>query len=145
MKKVLVLCVNNSCRSQMAEGYLNYYGSRFALFYSAGSNPTELHELAKQVMEEDSIDIHAYTAKALSSFYGQKFDYLISVCNEVPDELLNRIKFKHKIQLNIPDPAKAKGTDAEKLKEFRRVREMIKVQMLKFIGRELLVEAPIAA
>lgn len=145
MKKVLVLCVNNSCRSQMAEGYLNFYGSRFALFYSAGVTPSLVHPLAKQVMEEDNIDISTYTSKALSSFYGQRFDYLVSVCHELPNDLLNKIKYKHKIQLNIPDPAKAKGTDEEKLKEFRRVREIIKVQMLKFIGKELLVEEPIAA
>ncbi|MBK7870140.1 MAG: arsenate reductase ArsC [Saprospiraceae bacterium] len=137
MKQVLVLCTGNSCRSQMAEGYLRFYGEGKAEFFSAGSHPTDLHPIAVKVMAEDNIDIAAYTAKNLSIFEGNHFDYIINMCEEVSTQIPASISADAILHHDIPDPSLFEGTPKATLSEFRRVREIIKTLMLKFIGSEL--------
>ncbi|MDX1943431.1 MAG: arsenate reductase ArsC [Saprospiraceae bacterium] len=137
MKQVLVLCTGNSCRSQMAEGYLKFYGDGKAEFFSAGSLPTELHPIAVKVMAEDSIDIAVYTSKNLSVFEGRHFDYIINVCSEVSNQIPSTITSEVIFYYDVPDPAQLIDSPKVMLTEFRRVREMIKALMLKFIGSEL--------
>ena len=137
MKQVLVLCTDNSCRSQMAEGYLKFYGDGKAEFFSAGVRPGELHPIAVKVMAEDSIDIAAYTSKNLSVFEGRHFDYIIHVCTAVSAQIPSTITSETTFYYDIPDPAQLTDSPKAMLAEFRRVREMIKALMLKFIGSEL--------
>ncbi|MCO6476266.1 MAG: arsenate reductase ArsC [Phaeodactylibacter sp.] len=137
MKRVLVLCTGNSCRSQMAEGYLRYYTRGSAEIFSAGLEDHGVNPFAVKAMEEDSIDITGQRSKLLKAFRGQHFDYLVTVCDEATRKMIQDISFNHKIHYSIPDPAAFKGEEEQKLEEFRRVREAIKKNMLKFIGQAL--------
>ncbi len=129
-----MLCTGNSCRSQMAEGYLKFYSSGNLEVYSAGTESTDLHPLTVSVMEEDNIDMSDHEPKNLDRFHGQSFDYLITVCKEADQELLKGIDYQHKVHFNIPDPASKTGSPQEVEQEFFRVRELIKKNMLKFLG-----------
>lgn len=137
MKRILVLCTGNSCRSQMAEGYLKYYTQGAVEVRSAGLESHGVHALTLRVMEEDNIDIAGQYSKTLDAFRGQHFDFLITVCDEASQKLLKGISFGEKIHFSIPDPAAARGDDRQKAEEFRRVREVVKKKMLKFIGKIL--------
>lgn len=138
MKKVLVLCSGNSCRSQMAEGYLNYYVKENIKVFSAGLEDHGLNPYAVEAMAEDSIDISHHQSKSLKSISRNKFDYLITVCDEAKEAVPSNFKVKKRKHFSIPDPAKFVGTDEEIKEEFRNVREMLKKSILKFIGKELL-------
>ncbi len=144
MKKILVLCTGNSCRSQMAEGYLNFFASDRALFYSAGVIAEGLNPYAVTVMSEDNIDISGSEAKHYRVFRDIHFDYLITVCDEVQNLLPDDIQADRVLHFSVPDPAKAEGGYEKKLAVFREVRELVKKNMLRFIGMELigLVEKP---
>lgn len=137
MKRVLVLCVGNSCRSQMAEGYLKFYGDGKAEYFSAGLRQNDVHPLAIKVMAEDSIDISWHISEIMEVYAGQHFDYVISVCDEISDQIPTFITADKFFHLSVPDPAQFVGSPAATLNEFRRVREMLKTYMLKFLGSEL--------
>lgn len=141
MKTVLVLCSGNACRSQMAEGYLHYYASDKAVIYSAGLESHGLNPLATEVMGEDSIDISNHTSKTLSDLGIQHFDYLITICDEAREQLPDNVSYDCDYHFSIPDPAKISGAKEKKLQGFRQVRELIKISILKFIGRELIDRA----
>jgi arsenate reductase (thioredoxin) len=137
MKKILVLCTGNSCRSQLAEGYLRFFGGTHVEVYSAGVETHGVNPLAVAAMKEDGIDISGHTSNHIDEYRQMDFDFVITVC----DNALERcpyfpgraVKFHH----NFPDPAKFKGTDEEITAEFRRVRKMIREYCKDFIVREL--------
>ncbi len=133
MIKVLFLCTGNSCRSQMAEGLLRYFGnSRFEV-YSAGVNPSFVHPLAIKVMKEIGIDISNHRSKSVAEFLGQTFDYVITVCDKAKESCPNFPGEVKKIHWSFEDPAEATGTEEERLKVFRKVRDEIKEHILSFI------------
>ncbi|NBC09810.1 MAG: arsenate reductase ArsC [Bacteroidetes bacterium] len=134
MKRVLVLCTGNSCRSQMAEGYLRFYSNGNIEVSSAGLKGTTLNPYTIRVMEEDNIDMSKQEPQGVEEFAGEAFDYLITVCEEADETALSGIHYRHKAHFNIPDPALKQGTDEEIEEEFLRVREIIKKNMLKFLG-----------
>ena len=144
MKKVLVLCGSNSCRSQMAEGYLQFYAKQWIEVFSAGVREADVHPLTIEVMAEDSIDITHHLSKAYDRFQGQHFDYLITLCDEAKENLPGFIHFDHHLHFDIPDPVEAEGNKEDQLIIFRDVREIVKKRMLRFIGQKL-IEAPVAA
>ncbi len=133
-KKILVLCSGNASRSQMAEGYLNYYASEVAEFYSAGIVAKGLHPFAVQVMAEDNIDISANSSKTYREFSGIHFDYLLTVCDEAR-EAVTEISASRHFHFSIPDPDS--GDPSARHRAFLEVREQVKKHMLRFIGREL--------
>ncbi|MCB0561264.1 MAG: arsenate reductase ArsC [Lewinellaceae bacterium] len=145
MKRILVLCTGNSCRSQMAEGYLKFYTQRGAEIHSAGLESHGVNPFAVKVMEEDSIDISGQHSKPVNVFRGQHFDYLVTVCDEAGQKILKGISYNEKIHFSIPDPATYQGEREHILEEFRRVREIVKKKMLKFIGKALLESSEAAA
>ncbi|OJW16890.1 arsenate reductase ArsC [Mucilaginibacter sp. 44-25] len=126
MKNILVLCTGNSCRSQIAEGYLRHFSEGKANIYSAGIETHGVNPRAIATMQEDGIDISAHTSNNVDEYASIPFDYVITVCDNAKENCpyfpTNAIKLHH----NFPDPAKAKGTEEEILAEFRKVREMIK-------------------
>ena len=126
MKKVLVLCTGNSCRSQLAEGYLRYFAGDKAEIFSAGVETHGVNPRAIATMKEDGIDISGHTSNNISEYIGIDFDYVITVCDNARERCpffpSNAKKFHH----NFPDPAKATGTEEEIRHEFRVVRQMIK-------------------
>ncbi|MCB0579831.1 MAG: arsenate reductase ArsC [Phaeodactylibacter sp.] len=137
MKRILVLCTGNSCRSQMAEGYLKFYTQQSAEIFSAGLESHGVNPYAVKAMAEDSIDIAGQHSKPVDVFRGQHFDYLITVCDEATQKMLKGISFREKLHFSIPDPAAFEGEYERKIEEFRRVREIVKKHMLRFIGRAL--------
>lgn len=137
MKNILVLCTGNSCRSQIAEGYLRHYAGDQARIYSAGIETHGVNPRAIQVMAEDHIDISNHTSNYVNEYTDIPFDFVITVCdnaNEACPYFPGNVKRFH---FNFPDPAKAKGTEEEILNEFRRVREMIKVYSAEFVQKNI--------
>jgi arsenate reductase len=134
MKKILVLCTGNSCRSQLAEGYLRSFAGDKADIYSAGLETHGLNPKAVQVMAEDLIDISGHTSNHMDSYADIEFDAVITVCDHANEACPyfpgNVQRFHH----NFPDPAKATGTEAEILDAFRRVRDEIKVYCADFVS-----------
>ena len=133
MKNILVLCTGNSCRSQLAEGYLRFYAGNKANIYSAGIETHGVNPKAIQVMAEDGIDISNHTSNHVDEYQAIPFDQVITVCDNANEACPyfpgNVERFHH----NFPDPAKATGTPEEVMNEFRRVRDMIKLYTANFI------------
>ena len=135
MKNILVLCTGNSCRSQLAEGYLRHFAEGKANIYSAGIETHGVNPKAVQVMAEDHINISSHTSNHVDEYLAIPFDALITVCdnaNEACPYFPGKVvRFHH----NFPDPAKATGTDEEIMDEFRRVRDLIKVYSEDFVNK----------
>ncbi|MCE2995696.1 MAG: arsenate reductase ArsC [Cyclobacteriaceae bacterium] len=132
-KKVLVLCTGNSCRSQIAHGYLSYFGKDKVEVYSAGIETHGVNPRAIATMKEDGIDISHHTSNNVNEYAQMEFDYVITVCDNAKE---NCPYFPAKVKMlhhNFPDPAKAKGTEEEITAEFKRVRQMIKEYSQNFI------------
>ena len=137
MKKILVLCTGNSCRSQLAEGYLRYFAGNLAEIYSAGIETHGVNPKAVKVMSEDHIDISGHTSNHVSEYDGIAFDAVITVCdnaNEACPFFPGKVERFHQ---NFPDPAKASGTPEEVMEEFRRVRDLIKVYSADFVNQHI--------
>lgn len=137
MKKVLVLCTGNSCRSQIAEGYLKYFAGDKAEIYSAGVETHGVNPRAIATMKEVGIDISHHTSNNIEEYRNVDFNFLITVCDNAKERCpffpSNAVKFHY----NFPDPAKAKGTEEEILEEFRKVRQMIKDYCEEFVNINL--------
>ena len=132
-KRVLFLCTGNSCRSQMAEGFLrDMAGDRFEVF-SAGIKPTQVNPLAIKVMAEAGIDISKHRSKSAIEFIGQKFDYVITVCDNAKQTCPVFPGKYEKIHWSLEDPAEATGIEEEKLVVFRKTRDKIKGNIIVFL------------
>lgn len=125
-KKILVLCTGNSCRSQIAEGYLRYFADENAEIYSAGVEAHGVNPKATAIMKEDGIDISHHTSNNIDEFKNIAFDFVITVCDHAKERCPYFPTHAKKFHYNFPDPAKATGTDEEIMEEFRQVRQFIK-------------------
>lgn len=126
--RVLFLCTGNSCRSQMAEGILRAAAGDSLDVQSAGSKPAGyVHPLAIQVMKEIGIDISGHRSKPLDEFLQQKIETVITVCGNADQACPMFPGQVNRHHWGFEDPAKAEGTDEEKLAVFRRVRDEIKL------------------
>jgi arsenate reductase (thioredoxin) len=132
-KKILVLCTGNSCRSQIAHGYLQHFAADKAEVYSAGVETHGVNPKAIATMKEDGIDISQHTSNNVLEYQEIDFDYVITVCDNAKERCPYFPSKAEKFHYNFPDPAKATGTDEEIKKEFSRVREMIKKYCLDFV------------
>ena len=137
MKKILVLCTGNSCRSQIAEGYLRYFAGDKAIVYSAGVETHGVNPRAIATMNEDGIDISNHTSNNVTEYYSVDFDYVITVCDNAKERCPFFPTNAEKFHYNFPDPAKATGTEEEILQQFRIVRQMIKDYSEKFVKENL--------
>ena len=133
MKKILVLCTGNSCRSQLAEGYLRYFAGDKAMVYSAGVETHGVNPRAIATMKEDGIDISEHTSNNILEYTGIDFDYVITVCDNAKERCPYFPSNAQKFHYNFPDPAKATGTEAEIMKIFSDVRTMIKQYCKDFV------------
>jgi arsenate reductase len=135
-QKVMFVCTENSSRSQMAEGLLRHLaGDHFEVF-SGGAGPTELNPTAVEVMKEIGIDISGQRSKDVAQFLGQRFHYIIRVCDKVREKcpvLPGAIWY---LDWSFEDPAAVSGTAAEKLAAFRRVRDQVEEKIFEFIAKE---------
>jgi arsenate reductase (thioredoxin) len=136
--RVLVLCTGNSARSQMSAGYLQSWSPALEV-KSAGTNPSpRVNPFAIQAMKEAGIDISSGYPKAVSQFIGEAFDYVITVCDDADKNCPNfRGKVGKRVHIGFPDPAKATGTDSEKLAVFRAVRDDIQRRFREYYESEI--------
>jgi arsenate reductase (thioredoxin) len=132
--KVLILCTGNSCRSQMAHGFLKFFDKNIHVF-SAGTNPSsQINQKAVQVMKEEGIDISHHKPMHVDQYLNEAWDYVITVCDDVnetcpvfPGKVNNRLHF------GFEDPSNVTGSEEYIMSEFRRVRDDIRKKFLNFI------------
>ena len=131
--KIFILCTGNSCRSQMAEGFLKSFNSGLEV-YSAGTDPSlKVHPKAIQVMKEVGIDISKNYPKKVDQFLNDYFDYIITVCDNAKETCPVFIgKVGRRLHISFEDPASATGTEEEVLIVFRKVRDEIKKEFDQF-------------
>lgn len=134
MKKILVLCTGNSCRSQVAEGYLRHFADNTATVYSAGIEAHGVNPRAIETMKEDGIDISRQTSNTVDEYKDLEFDFVITVCDNAKERCPVFPSKAMKLHRNFPDPAKAKGTEEDIREQFRNVREQIKSYCKEFIS-----------
>lgn len=137
MKKILVLCTGNSCRSQIAEGYLRYYAKDKASIFSAGIETHGVNPKAIAVMKEDGIDISYHTSNSIEEYRNIYFNYVITVCDHAKENCPFFPSKAKQFHHNFPDPAKTKGSNEEMQQQFRNVRDMIKTYCKRFVVENL--------
>jgi arsenate reductase (thioredoxin) len=137
-KKILILCTGNSCRSQMAEGFLKSFDKNLEV-YSAGTKPAErVNPFAIKAMKEIGIDISNGIAEDVDKYLSQSFDYVITVCDNAKETCpVFMGDVKHRLHIGFDDPADAVGTEDEVMPIYRRVRDEIKRDFYEFYQREL--------
>ncbi|WP_456441044.1 arsenate reductase ArsC [Psychroserpens sp.] len=138
MKNILVLCTGNSCRSQMAHGYLNLLASKKANIYSAGIETHGLNPGAVAIMKEDGINLTTHASNNVDEYKNINFDFIITVCDNakencpyLPSENAKRLHH------NFFDPSKVNGTDSEKHDAFLKARNEIKAYCKNFVENYL--------
>ena len=137
MKKILVLCTGNSCRSQIAEGYLRKFAKNKAKVYSVGIETHGVNPKAIETMKEDGIDISQHTSNNINEYRGIDFDFVITVCDNAKEHCPFFVTTAKKFHQNFRDPAKATGTEKEIKEQFRVVRQQIKDYCKKFVAGNL--------
>jgi len=123
----LILCTGNSCRSQMAEGFMQSFDTRLEVC-SAGTIPAEkVNEKAIAVMQEAGIDISRNIPEPVDKYLNDKWDYVITVCDDANETCpVFQGTVKHRLHIGFEDPSKTTGTEAFIWNEFRRIRDQIK-------------------
>ncbi|MCK9377053.1 MAG: arsenate reductase ArsC [Syntrophobacterales bacterium] len=130
MLKVLFLCTENACRSQMAEGLVNHDLAGQVQAWSAGVRPSRVNPRAIQVMAELGIDISHHRSKSLDDLAGEQFDLVITVCDRAQQQcpiFPGETEVRH---AGFPDPGKATGTEAEVMAAFRQVRDALRAELI---------------
>ena len=138
MKRILILCTGNSCRSQMAEGFLKSLNNELEVF-SAGTKPAgKVNAFAVKAMREIGIDISNGVPENVDKYLRQSFDYVITVCDNAKETCpVFSGNVKHRLHIGFDDPADAVGTEEEVMPVYRRVRDKIKRDFLKLYQDEL--------
>ncbi len=137
MNRILVLCTGNSCRSQIAEGYLRHFAGDRAEVYSAGVETHGVNPRAIATMKEEGIDISGHTSNHVDEYRDIDFDYVITVCDNARERCPYFPTRAGKFHYNFPDPARATGSEEEIMAEFRRVRDLIKTYAEQFVQEQL--------
>ena len=137
VKKILVLCTGNSCRSQIAEGYLHHFAKNKAIIYSAGVETHGVNPKAIAIMKEDTIDISNHTSNNVEEYKNIDFDFVITVCDNANERCPFFPSKAKRFHQNFPDPAKATGTEEEVDEKFREVRDIIKNYCKEFVSKNL--------
>lgn len=131
---ILVLCTGNSCRSQIAEGYLRHFAGHRAKIFSAGIETHGVNPRAIAIMKEEGIDISAHTSNHVDAYKEIDFDCILTVCDNANENCPYFPSKAKRFHYNFPDPAKATGTEAEIMAKFREVRNMIREYCREFVA-----------
>ncbi len=137
MKKVLFLCTENSCRSQMAEAICNKFLGDKVKAFSAGIRPSSVNPMAIEVLKEIGIDISSARSKHVSEFEDQSFDLVVTVCGDARESCPVWPGQGKRVHFGLEDPAKASGSKEERLQTFRKVRERITHELLPFLKGQI--------
>ncbi len=137
--RILILCTGNSCRSQMAHGFLKSFDKRITV-RSAGTDPaSRVNPTAVEVMKETGIDISSHTPSKVDKYLQDEWDYLITVCDDANETCpLFSGKVNHRLHIGFEDPSKKSGTPEYIIGEFRRIRDQIKDRFYKFYSEEII-------
>lgn len=137
--KILILCTGNSCRSQMAQGFLKSFDDKIEV-ESAGTQPTSKVNLnAVKVMGETGIDISKNSPKSVDEFLNDEWDYVITVCDDAKETCPVFLgKVKHRVHFGFEDPSDASGSEEFIMSEFRRIRDEIKTTFFRFYNNFLI-------
>ena len=137
-KRVLILCTGNSCRSQMAEGFLKYFDPELEVF-SAGTKPEkEVNPKSVIVMKEAGIDISSHKPKSVNDFVKMPFDYVITVCDNAKESCpLFTGNVLKRLHIGFEDPAAAVGSEVEILAVYRKIRDEIKIKFNDFYNQTI--------
>ncbi len=137
-KRILILCTGNSCRSQMAEGFLKSFDKNLEVF-SAGTQPSsQVHPKAIQVMKEVGINLSGNYPKHSDQFINDPFDYVITVCDNAKESCpVFNGKVGKQLHIGFEDPADAAGTEEEVLRVFRKIRDQIRNDFYQFYTTNL--------
>lgn len=131
--KILILCTGNSCRSQMAEGFLQSFDKSLTVCSAGTQASGKLNERAVAIMKEAGIDISHHTSDSVEKYLHEEWDYVITVCGGANEECPAFFgKVKHRLHMGFDDPSHAVGTDEFIWNEFRRVRDEIKTMFYQF-------------
>ena len=133
MKNVLVLCTGNSCRSQMAEGWIRYYAGNEAEVYSAGIEAHGLNTYAVKVMNDALIDISGHKSKTTSDLPVIEFDYIITVCDNARENCPYFPGKAVRLHKSFPDPSGFTGSQEEILQKFVEIRDLIEDYCFDFV------------
>ncbi len=136
--KILILCTGNSCRSQMAQGFLHSFDKKLTVC-SAGTEPAgKVSQRAVQVMKEAGVDISHHKPKSVDQYLREEWDYVITVCDHANETCPLFVgKVKHRLHLGFEDPSRAQGSEEFIFSEFYRVRDEIKERFQAFYTQEL--------
>ena len=136
--KILILCTGNSCRSQMAHGFLQSFDPTITVC-SAGTEPAkQINAKAAVVMKEAGVDITAHYPKMVDQYIDEEWDYVITVCDHANETCpMFNGKVKHRLHLGFEDPSHVTGSDAFIWSEFRRVRDLIKQRFFDFYSNTM--------
>jgi arsenate reductase (thioredoxin) len=136
--RILILCTGNSCRSQMAEGFLRDFDPEMYV-RSAGTNPSgQVHPKAVQVMKEIGIDISDGKPENVDQYLDEEWDYVITVCDNAKETCPVFLgKVRQQLHIGFEDPAEATGSDEEVLSVFRRIRDEIKADFYNFYREQI--------
>jgi arsenate reductase len=139
-KRILILCTGNSCRSQMAEGFLKSLDKNLEV-HSAGTKPADkVNQFAIKAMNEIGIDISKGVPESVEKYLSQSFDFVITVCDNAKETCpVFMGDVKHRLHIGFDDPADAIGTEKEVMPVYRRVRDEIREEFRKFYKENLLV------
>jgi arsenate reductase len=131
--KILILCTGNSCRSQMAQGFLQSLDKNIEV-HSAGTEPADqINQTAVKVMHETGIDIGQNKPQSVDKYLNDEWDYVITVCDNANETCPVFIgKVKNRLHMGFEDPSKFKGTDMQIMSDFRRIRDEIRIAFYKF-------------
>ena len=136
--KVAFVCVHNSCRSQMAHGFLQSFDSSLTVCSAGTEASGKLNAKAVKAMAEAGIDISQHTSDSVSKYLGEEWDYVITVCggaNEACPAFIGKVK--HRLHIGFDDPSHAVGTDEFIWSEFIRVPDEIKAGFYKFYSEQI--------
>jgi arsenate reductase len=128
-QRVLFLCTHNSARSQMAEGLLRSLGGDRFEGHSAGTEATGVRPLAIKAMAEVDVDISKQTSKTLDPYVDQRFDHVITVCDDANESCPIFPNATHRLHWSLPDPSRATGTEEQQLAVYRNVRDQLRARI----------------
>lgn len=136
--KILIICTGNSCRSQIAQGFLRSFDDRITVF-SAGTEPaSQVHPKAIKVMLEAGIDLSGYHPENVDKYLDDEWDYVITVCDDAREACpAFHGKVKQRLHIGFEDPSRVTGTESFVMNEFRRIRDEIKDRFYEFYIGEL--------
>ena len=136
-QRVLILCTGNSCRSQMAEGWIEHELGETWEVRSAGTNPTgRVHPLAVDVMKEAGVDISSGTPEHVDMYIAEKWDLVITVCDSAHETCPIFPSPVETLHISFPYPADAEGSEAQQTEVFRTVRDQIRERLIPEVERQ---------